>query len=550
MTQDQQSYPNRDLRAALLLLGLLLTAQIYLIFFKSYNWDEFLHYGHVYMAQNGTLTDLFQVLHSRILSWVPMVADSLIDQLRLARFFMWACTLVTLAAIYALARQFTSQINAVFAALAYLTAGYVFTHSFSIRADPMATATLMVSLYVFTVGRLTLLRAIAVGALVGLAGMMTAKSVFYAPCFTGLAWWRYKRDGGDLKFLAQLIVISVAAAVSFGIIYFLHKSGLSEAVQRTSSPSTTFMFGMRWFFSEDRFALVYFAKQVLLAVVFMICLFFAPRAWRSEISDKPARIAMVGLVAPLIVILFYRNTFPYFYVFLLAPVAVAIAPAIGCFRKRYGNRIALLLFAASPLALLLTEPRDVMERQEAMIDYIHQEYPEKVTYLARSNSIADYPRVLTSLTTGNGIRSYYDRGEPIIANKIKNGELAFVLATQVAIQAALEGRQIPRAFLAEDVEQLSTNFVQQWGPLYRAGEEIPAGNNPHCFEVPHAGSYILEGTNLMIDGRLLAHGEIINLDAGVHEASGSRRNKMVLWRGEKLPSAPPEGWTGGFYTDF
>src|SRR3546814_1559361 len=54
---------------SLLLLGLLLTAQIYLIFFKSYNWDEFLHYGQVYMAQNGTLTDHFQVLHTRILSW-------------------------------------------------------------------------------------------------------------------------------------------------------------------------------------------------------------------------------------------------------------------------------------------------------------------------------------------------------------------------------------------------------------------------------------------------------------------------------------------------
>jgi hypothetical protein len=551
LTQDRQNHPDQNIRGALLLLGLLLATQIYLIFFKSYNWDEFFHYGHVYMVKNGTLPHLFQVLHSRILSWVPSVTDGLIEQLRLARFFMWACSLVTLAAIYGLARQFTSQTNSVFAALAYLSAGYVFTHSFSIRADPMAAATLMVSLYILAVGKLTLLRAIVVGALVGLAGMMTAKSVFYAPCFAGLAWWRYKKDGGDLKFLAHILVIIAAAAVSFSLIYLLHKGGLSsDAVQRASTPSETFQRSRRWFFSEDRFALFYFAKQILLAVVFMICLFFAPRAWRTEIHDKPARIAMIGLVAPLIVILFYRNTFPYFYVFLFAPIAVAIAPAIGQFRKRYGNRIALLLFAASPLALLATEPRDVMARQKAMIDYIHQEYPEKVLYLARANSIADFPRVLTSLSTGNGIRSYNERGEPVIANSIKNGELAFVLATQVAIRAALEGRRIPRAFLAEDVEQLSTNFVQQWGPLYRAGKEIPAGENAFQFEVPHLGSFILDGAELNLNGRTLTHGETIVLDAGIHEATGPRENRMILWRGNKLPSEPPEEWIGGFYTDF
>src|SRR3546814_9700452 len=93
----------------------------------------------------------------------------------------------------------------------------------------------MVSLYIFAVGRLTLLRAIAVGALVGLAGMMTAKSVFYAPCFAGLAWWRYERDGGHMKFLAHLVVIFAAAAVSFGFIYTAHKSGLSERSEEHTS---------------------------------------------------------------------------------------------------------------------------------------------------------------------------------------------------------------------------------------------------------------------------------------------------------------------------
>ncbi|HAU21560.1 MAG TPA: hypothetical protein DCS24_03030 [Erythrobacter sp.] len=550
LTRDHKLIPDKDPRTALTLLALLLAAQIYLIFYKSFNWDEFLHYSQVYMVKEGALTSLFQVLHVRILSWVPLVADSLVDQLILARFFMWSCTCVTLAAIYGLARQFTSQINAIFAAVAYLSAGYVFTHSFSIRADPMATATLMVSLYVLAAGRLTLQRAIIVGALVGLAGMITAKSVFYAPCFAGLAWWRFTRDGGDWKFIVKLLAIFLAALASFLLIYTAHKSGLPQAVQAAASPSATFKGGGRWFFSEDRFALFYFAKQSLLAVVFIICLFLAPRAWRKEHADRSALIAMVGLVAPLLVVILYRNTFPYFYVFLFAPIAVAIAPAIGQFRQRYGNFIALGLFSVSPLALLITEPRDVIGRQIAMIDYVHQEYPDKVEYLARSGAIADYPRVIKSLTTGNGIRAYFESGDPIVAKKITSGELAFVLATQTAITAALEGRQVPKAFLDEDIEALSSNFVQQWGPLYRAGKEIPAGENAFQFEVPHKGSFILDGAKLSLNGRALTHGKEIVLDAGVHEATGLRENRMILWRGNKLPSKPPGEWIGGFYTDF
>ncbi|MFZ9394857.1 MAG: hypothetical protein ACO25F_02200 [Erythrobacter sp.] len=547
--QTVRDKPEQGLLMGAAALAMLLAVQLYLVFYKSFNWDEFLHFSQVYLARNGTLAAPFQVLHSRILFWVPDTAESLVEQLRLARFFMWGCTLVTLAAIYGLAGQFTTRVNALYAAIAYLTAGYVFTQSFSIRADPMAAAALMSALYLFASGRLTAARAVAAGALIGLAGMITLKSVFYAPCFAGIAWWRYRQAGGRPGILWHIAAMTFAALLVFALIYTLHSSGLADVPERFNKPGKMLENGSRWFLSDDKSPVIFLIKQALFGVVFTILLLASPIAWRM-LKEPSFKIALLGLVVPLAVVLVYRNTYPYFYVFLLAPVAVSIAPAIGLVRARYGNTLVLLLLAICPLFFTLTEPRDVFARQQAMLEYIRGEYPAPVGYLERSGAIADYPPALTHLTTGNGIRGYYQRGEPIIADKIKRGELAFVLGTAPPISAAIAGKPIERTFLPEDVALLSDNFVQQWGPLYRAAKAIPVGNNPHRFEVPSAGRYTLDGERLVIDGREVTRGETIELDAGQHSASGPRASRMILWRGERLPSPPPMEWDGPFYTRF
>jgi hypothetical protein len=51
-------------------------------------------------------------------------------------------------------------------------------------------------------------------------------------------------------------------------------------------------------------------------------------------------------------------------VFILAPAAVAIAPALGLARDRYGNAFLSLALSLIPLALAVLEPRDVLVRNE------------------------------------------------------------------------------------------------------------------------------------------------------------------------------------------
>ncbi len=537
------------LRTPLMLFGLCLAAQFYLVFFKSFNWDEFLHFSMVYQAKAGTLNQPFQVFYLRFLTWAPEIATSLLDQMRAARLFIWALHLITLFMIYGIARRFTAAPNAFFASFAYLSAGYVFTQTFSIRGDPFVTATLMFALFLLISGKLSLGKAIAVGILVGLAGMMTFKAMFYAPSFAAVVWLKFRDMPGRPWVLAgKLAMLAAAAIITFSMIYFYHTSGMPGAAQRLRNPSSV-AFYLRWLTPDLPFK-AYIGREIILAPLFFLCLVLAPRAWRQAGLTKDAQIALAGFAAPLLVLLFYRNSFPYFFVFILAPVAVAIAPALGLVRDRYGNVFLSVVLAAMPLALTVMEPRHVIERQRALIDYVHQEFPERTGYLDYSGMISDYPRVLDYLTSGNGMRLYHETGDAIIGREIDRGNLPFIIANQHTILAALEGRPEPGSFLLTDLAAMDDNYVRQWGLLWREGKEIPAGTEPFEFQLRRGGSFVLAGDSLTIDGVAVTNGSRISLERGRHQAAGRRNAPSTLWRGDRLPTHPPDIPMTDVFTNF
>lgn len=515
-----------------------LAAQLYLVFFKSFNWDEFIHFSQVYQIKAGTLIQPFQVFHLRLLGWAPEVATNLLDQMRAARVFMWSMHLVTLFMIYGVARQFTNVSNSFFASFAYLTAGYVFTHGFSIRADPLVTATLMSALFLMAWGKLSLIKAVAIGALIGLAGMMTVKAMFYAPCFAGLAWLKLHEMPKQSQLLGKLAVLVIAAFLSFGAIYFYHTSDLAETTEPLRNTSSVSVY-LRWFTISLPFAR-YIRAEIILAPLFFICLVLAPHGWKRAGLKADAKLALAGFIAPIAVLIFYRNTFPYFFTFILAPVAVGIAPALGLVRDRYGSAFLSMLLAAAPLTLAIIEPRDVLERQQALIDYVHQEFPEKPGYLDYSGMIADYPRILKYLTSGNGIRLYREQGDAVVGREIDRGNVPFIIANQTAILSALENRPLANTFLPADLAAIRGNYVQQWGVLWREGTQIPAGTSEFEFHLRRSGIFVLAGDTLTIDGVTVTHGTTITLDNGHHLVSGRRNALSILWRGDKLPTTPPK----------
>lgn len=541
--------PKAYVPAALLLACLV--AQLYLVLFKSFNWDEFLHFSEVYKARAGTLSDPFQVLHARILWWAPDMAANLIDQMRLVRVFMWLMELVTLSAIYGVARRFTQASNAFFASFAYLTAGYVFTQGFSVRADPMTAATLMSALFLLAKGELRWIKSIVIGALLGAAGMMTVKAIFYVPCFAGLAWLKFGEAANKAQLLGNLMAAVISAALSFGAIYLYHTSHLAHVAGLTQPvPHTSFLsFFLRWITADLPFA-DYIRFEIILAPLFFFAVALAPFAWKKTNLKFDEKLALAGFMLPLATLLFYRNTFPYFFVFLLAPVAVAIAPALGLVRERYGSVFLAIFLSAAPIALAILEPRHMIDRQRTLIDYVHREFPKKTGYLDYSAMIADYPRVFEHLTSGNGIRAYHDRGDAVVGMEIDRGNVPFIIANQEVIQNALEGHPVPNTFLPADLAAMNGNYVRQWGVLWREGTRVPGGRGAFEFRLRRGGEFVVDGDSLTIDGAHEAHGTRVALSKGRHVIAGGRRATSILWRGDRLPTTPPDVPMDSVFTNF
>lgn len=525
-----------------------LAAQLYLVFNKSFNWDEFIHFSQVYQLKAGNFIQPFQVFHLRMLGWAPGTAVDLLDQMRAARLFMWATHLLTLFMIYGVARQFTSASNAFFGSFAYLTAGYVFGHAFSIRSDPFVTAALMCALFTLAKGEFGWTRAIVAGLLLGLAGMFSVKAIFYAPCFAGLAWLKFRKAPRKPEFLARFAAFTGAAFLSFATIYFYHTSGAAEVAPAVKQPATVSFF-LRWFTIGMPFG-GFIIRETILAPLFALGILLAPLAWKKAGLNADERVALAGFIAPLIVLIFYRNTFPYFFTFILAPVAVAIAPALGMVRDRYGNAFLAVVLTAAPIALAILEPRDMIRRQEALINYVHNEFPSGTRYLDYSAMIADYPRILTHLTSGNGLRLYHEAGDPIIAREINRGQLPFIIANHNVIAAVLENRPNPETFLPGDLEAIRGNYVRQWGVLWREGTYVPNGQDDYVFELRRAGTFVLAGGPVVLDNAAVTPGAKITLRAGRHLVKGDRRIASTLWRGDRLPTPPPSLPLDSVFTTF
>ena len=196
-------------------IALVVLGQIYLVFAKSINWDEFLHLSQIHDLRDGRLVWAFQVLHTRIFYWLPLVTSDVIQQVQIARLAMLGFELVTIAAIYGLARLFVSIEAALLTSLAYISGGYVFLHGFSLRPDPIFTALMMSALWLAATQRLRFPTALVISALIGISGAATIKSVLYLPCFAGIIWWRLADTENRRQALRTVAIIAVLAPLVF-----------------------------------------------------------------------------------------------------------------------------------------------------------------------------------------------------------------------------------------------------------------------------------------------------------------------------------------------
>jgi hypothetical protein len=218
--------------------------------------------------------------------------------------------------------------------------------------------------------------------------------------------------------------------------------------------------------------------------------------------------------------------------------------------RRYDWRFVVAVLLISPLALIATEPRDQLGRQRALIDQVHRMFPPGTPYLSYSGIISDYPRIISILTSGVGITSYYHNGDPIVAREIRRGKVPFIIADHVVIERALKGEPIPETFLPADVAAMPDNYVRYWGPQWLEGKQLPEGKTAGTIDIERDGPFTLADAAATIDGKAVRVGEVIQLKQGKHMMASASKVASILWKGTKIPKAPGKELNGPMYTRF
>jgi hypothetical protein len=527
---------NRRQRLLLSVIILVIAGQGWLIFQKAINWDEFLHFGQIYELADGRLTASLQSLHTRLFGWATMVSHDVVTQIQAVRVAMLACAVLTACCVVILARRLVEIETALLCGLVYLTAGFVFTNAFTYRPDPVAAAALMSALCLVAFDSFSWKRVIFSGMLVGLAGALTIKSVFYAPCFAAVVYLQWRNAAGErANIVYRSAVLLAVAIVFFVLIVGLHGSTLPVAPNQGSSLGSKVDSFLRFFeFEQVRYV---FAEMALAPLVTLGLILLVPVARGLPGNVK---ILLLGLCGPLLCIFFYRNTFPYFFTFLLPPICVAIAPVLSKLVGRYGLGPVIIVSLFGPAFLLMNEPYGTLERQRATIREVERLFPEPTPYLSYSSYMPQYPRQFRSLISGVALGRYWHEREGQIARDIEAGRIAFVIATGDALDMVYQSDG-PAPILPErDVTVLRSNFLRHSDTIFIAGKNICPQAEEQQIRIFRSGPYSVDGGDLVIDGKRIVDGNSVSLTVGTHMVSDQQGDCVRLWALDHVPKLPED----------
>jgi hypothetical protein len=524
---------------ALAALAATFALQLYLAFAKAINWDEYFHYSLIQQHARGEPVQWLQTPFVWLFAWVPGLPGEGIEHIQLIRVLMLPFEAVTCAALFGIARRFAGREAALLCALAYATGGWVFLHAFALRADTIAAALLASALWLATCGPVRPQNMIAIGLLVMLASVATIKSVLWGPAFVGAALLRVPQSERTTWPPLVMVAGTVGViALAIGGLAALAPDMLKDARQvAIASAERMFSAGL---FPQGGYLLAQIGFAPVLAVLAILAAVTLPRL------QLPGREkwSLACLLTPMLSVVLYRNAFPYFYAFILPPVAAACAPAAERLVTRYRLVPLCLLLLANAVVLTAMQDRSVPRAQRQVLDGVHAIFEHPVAYIDESGMIPDFPRAVPHFSTGWALEGYWRKGEPEYAEALGRRPVPMMLLNTHTLRNVFEDTGIEEHLMPRDVEVLHASYIPHWGPIYVAGKRIPAGAKPLRIDVAVPGTYTVESAAVTIRGRRYAPGQLVDLERGPVRIGGGRTSEAVLRWGDHLsrPSSPaPEG---------
>lgn len=530
-----------------------------LVFRVNLNWDEFRYLSEVYAAQRGTLSDTWQSFHVHLFGWLVRLPGNETHQVFAGRLVALAAEVVGTACLYGIARRFLERRHAAFAVASLFSSAFILRHGFSFRPDPLCVALFALAVYlVLDEGRRAGLVGAGAGLLLAPAVLLSLKSVILVAIVLGclgLQLLEGRRRAAAVR--GGWFVVSLILAVS--ILGGFHRWSIGRAAGEPATGLGTIVetqFGTGMLLPGRQYLLASLKESPLLWIaVFGGLLGLAVRLVRRDGLRTPEAV-LLPFAIPLATLVVYRNAFPYYYVFVLAPAAVFAGLFLRDLERWLRARsvsvarmVVTLLWLGTLLTVgthLLATARDRTVAQRQLIEVVHQLFPEPVPYVDRCAMISSYPKAGFFMSTW-GMRAYWSLGRPIMEDILRREQPVFLLANSPGLELRMPeslARRDPYQLRPEDRETLRSNFVHHWGLLFVLGKTLVLQGSAAPFEILVEGLYTLEGErDVQIDGLPVAPGESLRLATGPHTIQGGSvpGEQVVLRWGERLPrpAEPP-----------
>ena len=562
MSTDKPILPGeRPLENGLLAAAIvvILGVQVAFLIYFNINWDEFLYLSLVFEYANGTLAKSLQTFHVHLFSWMSYLDWDEVRLTLLGRTFMLVCELLTLGFVFLIARKFTGARFALLAVLSYLASGFVLMQGTSFRADPMITALLMASIYLLMDSSDNWWKDVAATIAIALALVISIKSVFYAPPILGALLWRTRQDGEIKHRLRIIFSLALGVSVAFLVFYFWHRSTLSTGdgndLSRLDSIFSKVLLDLP-FWPQRQYFLSWITaswSQMLLILAGIYLL------WKRDDRDSVIRLKVAILFAlPLLSIFFYRNAFPYFFPFIVAPAMPAVSIGARAVTENVSRSFDRTLFATIVIYMIVYTLGQAylysyhdQEGQRKTIAAIHSMFPEPVPYIDRNSMIASFPQCGLFMSSW-GIENYRKKGKPVFERILDECEPKFLLTNAYQLDAAMRAKSSEEnsyALFDRDASALRSNFIHHWGAIWVAGKSFDLDGRPISFHIPAEGIYTVESpAQIILDGQQYEDGDYLFLSKGSHVIE-SVPQQVELRFGRHLPR-PDYAPSWPIYYDF
>ena len=538
------------------MLGAILVAVVakfVLIARINVSWDEFYFLEFAHQYARGELTGRFQTFHVHLFSWLPALGSEVPEQVMAGRLVMALLATAGAFLAYGIARRFVTRRGALFALLAYLSVSAVIEDGSSFRVDPIVTFLSLLALFAILCRPAGARGAMLAGAAMALAILVTVKSAFYLVVIGGVFWCleHSLRDRAKLAlpFAASFVLVTAALFAYHDATLAPHAAADAGAFLKGSATKAFFdgvfprAFDLIWMLIPNLLFWLMLAQGA--AIAWSVAR--GPQSRNGWLPYLPLVLAL-----PVLTPILYRNAFPYFYPFILAPATILVGVAFDRHRQHGAKDIPpaklaamLVLVQCAILAFgIVSKIGDNARVQRETIAAVRAVFPQPVPHIEGFGVLADYPRAGFFMSSW-GVENYRRTGQPVFADLIARLQPPFVLADSPSLFAALvPGVKVDptRALLAEDAQALQDNYIRHWGMLFVAGKQLRPVDGA-SFDIAIAGAYRLEAAaSLIIDGNRISPGGTVTLAAGAHsmDFSGAPGEAALRWaQASAVPALPP-----------